>query len=118
MPERAANWGLRYSYGRFDLQINGNWQGEYRVSALSNTPTTANNGILYHTARELWNISASYKLIEELRTATRGPQHLQRARHHLLQRPRPRPAVHHLRLDVELRHQGKILSSLPVPKTP
>jgi iron complex outermembrane receptor protein len=60
-PERAANWGLGYSYGAFDLKINGNAQGKYRVSALSNTPTTANNGILYHTSRDLWNVSASYK---------------------------------------------------------
>jgi TonB-dependent receptor len=60
-PERAANWGIGYSYGPFDLKINGNYQSKYRVSALSNTPTTANNGILYHTSRDLWNISASYK---------------------------------------------------------
>ncbi|MFC4314366.1 outer membrane beta-barrel protein [Steroidobacter flavus] len=60
-PERAANFGVGYSYGPFDFKINGNYQGKYRVSALSNTPTTANNGILYHTSRELWNVSASYK---------------------------------------------------------
>ena len=72
MPERAANWGLRYNYGRFDLQINGNRQGEYRVSALSNTPTTANNGILYHTSRELWNISASYKLSKNVELQLAG----------------------------------------------
>jgi len=60
-PERAANWGVGYSYGPFDLKINGNYQGKYRVSPLSNTPTTADNGILYHTPRDLWNISASYK---------------------------------------------------------
>jgi iron complex outermembrane receptor protein len=29
---------------------------------LSNTPTTPNNGVLYHAARELWNVSASYKI--------------------------------------------------------
>jgi TonB-dependent receptor len=61
MPERAANFGLGYAYGPFDFRINGNYQGKYRTSALSNTPTTANNGILYHTSRDLWNISASYK---------------------------------------------------------
>lgn len=60
-PERAANWGIGYRHGPFDLRINGNYQSKYRVSALSNTPTTANNGILYHTSRSLWNISASYK---------------------------------------------------------
>jgi TonB-dependent receptor len=62
LPKTAANWGVRYSNGRFDFQLTGNAQGKYRTSALSNTPTTANNGILYHTARELWNISASYKI--------------------------------------------------------
>ena len=61
-PKTAANWGVRYSYGAFDIQLTGNWQAKYRTSALSNTPTTANNGILYHAPRSLWNISASYKL--------------------------------------------------------
>jgi TonB-dependent receptor len=61
-PEKSANWGLRYSYGPFDFQLTGNWQSRYRVSALSATPTTANNGVLYHTDRQLWNISFSYKL--------------------------------------------------------
>ncbi len=60
-PDLAANFGVGYSYGPFDVKINGNHQGKYRVSALSNTPTTPNNGILYHTSRDLWNISASYK---------------------------------------------------------
>ncbi len=71
-PERAANWGLGYSYGPFDIRINGNYQAKYRVSALSNTPTTANNGILYHTSRDLWNISASYKLSENLELQLAG----------------------------------------------
>jgi len=62
MPKTAANWGLRYSYGPFDVQLTGNRQSKYRTSGLGNTPTTANNGILYHAPRELWNISASYKL--------------------------------------------------------
>jgi TonB-dependent receptor len=62
MPKEAANWGLRYSYGPFDFQLTGNRQSKYRTSGLGNTPTTANNGILYHAPRELWNISASYKL--------------------------------------------------------
>lgn len=61
-PKQAANWGVRYNIGRFDFQLNGNWQSKYRVSGLNNTPTTANNGILYHSPRELWNISVNYKL--------------------------------------------------------
>ncbi|UIJ46979.1 TonB-dependent receptor [Sphingomonas cannabina] len=62
MPKRSANWGIRYSYKAFDIQLTGNAQSKYRTSALGNTPTTANNGILYHAPRELWNISASYKI--------------------------------------------------------
>ncbi|MBO9558379.1 MAG: TonB-dependent receptor [Caulobacter sp.] len=62
MPKTAANWGLRYSYGKFDFQLTGNAQGKYRTSALSATPTTSPNGVLYHDARQLWNISASYKI--------------------------------------------------------
>jgi iron complex outermembrane recepter protein len=62
LPKTAANWGVRYSYGPLDIQLSGNWQSKYRTSALSNTPTTANNGILYHAARELWNVSANFKI--------------------------------------------------------
>jgi TonB-dependent receptor len=71
-PERAANWGIGYNYGKFDFRINGNYQSEYRVSALGNTPTTANNGILYHTSRDLWNISASYKYSENMEVQLAG----------------------------------------------
>ncbi|RAK52742.1 outer membrane beta-barrel protein [Phenylobacterium deserti] len=62
LPKTAANWGVRYSYGPFDIQLTGNRQSKYRTSGLNNTPTTANNGILYHAPREMWNISASYRL--------------------------------------------------------
>jgi iron complex outermembrane receptor protein len=62
LPKNSANWGIRYSYGPADLQLTGNYQSTYRTSALGNTLTTANNGILYHADRTLWNISASYKL--------------------------------------------------------
>ncbi|WP_116811204.1 carboxypeptidase regulatory-like domain-containing protein [Steroidobacter cummioxidans] len=71
-PERAANFGVGYSYGPFDFKVNGNYQSKYRVSALSNTPTTANNGILYHTSRDLWNISASYKYGDNLEVQLAG----------------------------------------------
>jgi iron complex outermembrane receptor protein len=111
MPKTAANWGLRYSYGKFDVQLTGNAQSKYRTSALSNTPTTANNGVLYHAARELWNVSASYKINKQLRSDAGRPQHLQRAGRHLFQRPRPGAAVQHLRLDVERRDQGHLLGA-------
>ena len=71
-PKTAANWGVRYSYGKFDVQLTGNAQGKYRTSALSNTPTTANNGILYHAARELWNVSASYKINKQFEVMLAG----------------------------------------------
>ncbi|MET3663570.1 TonB-dependent receptor [Caulobacter sp. 1776] len=71
-PKVAANWGLRYSHGKFDVQLTGNAQGRYRTSALGNTPTTANNGVLYHTARELWNISASYKINKQFEVMLAG----------------------------------------------
>lgn len=64
LPENVANWGVGYKYGRFDIQINGNYQDSYRTSALSNTPTTANNGILYRATRQMWNVSVNYKLTE------------------------------------------------------
>jgi len=61
-PKQSANWGLRYSDEGFDVQLTGNWQSSYRVSGLSNTPTTPNNGILYHTDRQLWNLSLAYRI--------------------------------------------------------
>lgn len=72
LPKTAANWGLRYSYGKFDVQLTGNAQGKYRTSALNNTPTTPNNGILYHAARELWNVSASYKINRQFEVMLAG----------------------------------------------
>lgn len=72
MPKIATNWGLRYSYGKFDVQLTGNAQGRYRTSALGNTPTTPNNGTLYHAARELWNVSASYKINKQFEVMLAG----------------------------------------------
>jgi hypothetical protein len=72
LPKDSANWGLRYSSGPFDVQLTGNWQSEYRVSGLSNTPTTANNGILYHTDRQLWNLSASYQINDSFEAIIAG----------------------------------------------
>jgi iron complex outermembrane recepter protein len=72
LPKQSANWGVRYSYAGFDLQLTGNWQSKYRVSGLSNTPTTANNGILYHTDRALWNFSLGYKVNKNLELLVAG----------------------------------------------
>ncbi|WP_051695172.1 TonB-dependent receptor domain-containing protein [Caulobacter sp. UNC358MFTsu5.1] len=72
MPKTAANLGLRYSYGKFDVQLTGNAQGKYRTSALSATPATSPNGVLYHDARELWNVSASYKINKQFEVMLAG----------------------------------------------
>jgi iron complex outermembrane receptor protein len=61
-PDYSANWAVRYNRGPFDVQMTGSYIGTYRTSALTNTPTTAANGILYHNERTLWNLSASYRL--------------------------------------------------------
>jgi TonB-dependent receptor len=71
-PKTAANWGLRYSYGKFDVQLTGNAQGKYRTSALSNTPKTSPNGVLYHAPRELWNVSVSYKINKQFEMMLAG----------------------------------------------
>ncbi len=62
VPKTSANWGVRYGHGPIDIQLTGNYQSTYRTSALSNTPTTAANGILYHADRTLWNVSATYNV--------------------------------------------------------
>ena len=62
LPKTSANWGIRYARGPVDVQLTGNYQSNSRTSALSNTPTTAANGVLYHAARTLWNVSATYNL--------------------------------------------------------
>lgn len=65
-PNKTANWGFKYRYGPFVVQLNGTWNSDSRVSALSNTPTTANNGVLYHASRVIWGASAGYKISRHL----------------------------------------------------
>lgn len=72
LPRDSANWGLRYSRGPADIQLTGNWQSTYRTSALGATATTANNGILYHADRTLWNVSASWKLAPRINLVVAG----------------------------------------------
>ena len=62
VPNKTANWGVRYRYGRFNVQINGTWQAASRQGALSDTVTTNNTGIRWLEARELWNVSAGFRL--------------------------------------------------------
>jgi iron complex outermembrane receptor protein len=62
VPNKTANWGVRYRYGGFNIQINGTWQATYRIGALGDTPTTNNTGVRWLAPREMWNLSAGYKL--------------------------------------------------------
>lgn len=65
-PENITNWGIRYNYGSFDVRLNGTWQDNYRISGLSATPSTSNNGVLYRAEREMWNLSLGYKLNDNI----------------------------------------------------
>lgn len=62
VPNRMANWGLRYRYDRYSFQINGTWQAASRQGALSDTETTNNTGIRWLAPREIWGVSLGYKL--------------------------------------------------------
>src|SRR5690606_29401470 len=62
VPKKSGNWGIRYRYGRFNAQLNGTWTDRYRIGALSDTETTNNTGIRWLAAREMWNISAGFRL--------------------------------------------------------
>lgn len=71
-PNKVANWGVRYRYGRFNAQINGNWQAASRLGAVGDTLTTNNTGIRWLASRELWSISASYRLNKHLELMLAG----------------------------------------------
>ncbi len=71
-PNKSANWGVKYRYGKFHTQVNGTWQNTFRTSALSNTPTTVNGGVLYHTPRILWGVSAGYSLTRNVELMISG----------------------------------------------
>ena len=72
LPEHIANWGIRYSYGPFDMRLNGTWQDSYRVTALSANPTTADNGVRYRSEREMWNLSVGYDVTENVELVVAG----------------------------------------------
>ena len=61
-PNKVANWGMRYRYGPFNIQLNGTWQASSRLGSLNDTATTNNTGIRWLKSREIWGISAGYKL--------------------------------------------------------
>jgi iron complex outermembrane recepter protein len=72
VPNKTANWGLRYRHNRFNFQVNGTWQAASRQGALSDTATTNNTGIRWLKARELWSISAGYKLTKNFELMLSG----------------------------------------------
>ena len=72
VPNRTANWGLRYRYGRFNFQINGTWQAASRVGSLNDTPTTNNTGVRWLEDRELWNLSAGFRLTKHFELMLSG----------------------------------------------
>lgn len=71
-PNKVANWGLRYRYRRFNAQINGNWQSASRLGAVNDKLTTNNTGIRWLDSRELWSVSASYRLSSHLELMIAG----------------------------------------------
>lgn len=71
-PNKTANWGLKYRYRRFNAQINGTWQAAARLGAVADTLTTANTGIRWLEAREIWGISAGYKLTKHFELMVSG----------------------------------------------
>ncbi len=72
VPNKTANWGLRYRYQRFNAQINGTWQAAARLGSVNDTETTNNTGIRWLAARELWSISAGYKLTKRFELMVSG----------------------------------------------
>jgi TonB-dependent receptor len=72
VPNKTANWGLRYRYGRFNAQINGTWQAESRLGAVTDTLTTSNTGIRWLDARQLWSVSAGYRLTKNFELMVSG----------------------------------------------
>lgn len=72
VPNRSANWGVRYRYGRFNAQINGTWTTMYRIGNINDTLTTANTGIRWLAPREMWNVSAGFKLTKNFELMLSG----------------------------------------------
>lgn len=72
IPERSSNWGLRYRYSRFSAQINGTWTEMHRIGNINDTPTTNNTGIRWRAAREMWNLSAGFKLTNNFELMVSG----------------------------------------------
>jgi iron complex outermembrane receptor protein len=72
VPNKVANWGLRYRNGRYNFQVNGNWQAKSRLGSVNDTLTTNNTGIRWLDSRELWSISAGYKLTKHFELMLSG----------------------------------------------
>ncbi|HRE82899.1 MAG TPA: TonB-dependent receptor, partial [Opitutaceae bacterium] len=72
VPNRSANWGVRYRYARFSAQINGTWTTSYRIGGINDTATTNNTGIRWLAAREMWNVSAGFRLTRNFELMVSG----------------------------------------------
>lgn len=72
VPNKVANWGMRYRLGRFNVQVNGTWQAAARLGTLNDTETTNNTGIRWLQAREIWGLSAGYKLTKNFELMLSG----------------------------------------------
>ena len=71
-PNKVANWGMRYRYGRFNIQVNGTWQASSRLGGVNDTERTNNVGLRWLKSREIWGLSAGYKLTKNLELMLSG----------------------------------------------
>jgi iron complex outermembrane recepter protein len=72
VPNKMANWGVRYRYKRFNVQVNGTWQAAARLGTLADTETTNNTGIRWLDSREIWGVSAGYRLTKNFELMLSG----------------------------------------------
>ncbi len=72
VPNKMANWGVRYRYKRFNIQVTGTWQAAARLGTLADTETTNNTGIRWLAAREIWGVSAGYRLTKNFELMLSG----------------------------------------------
>jgi TonB-dependent receptor len=72
VPNKVANWGMRYRYGPFNIQVNGTWQAAARLGSLNDTATTNNTGLRWLKSREIWGVSADYKLTKRFELMLSG----------------------------------------------
>ena len=110
MPERAANWGVGYSYGPLRLQDQRQLSVEVsRQRPEQHADHRQQRHPLSHLARRS---GTSAPATSTRRTSSCNSRVATSSTSPTSSTPtsQPRSAVHHLRLDVELRDQGHLLS--------